>query len=45
MTDRNILWKIANSTNIRAKQRNNATITDADIKKMHYFQQAQATGQ
>ena len=45
MTDRNILWRIANSTNIRANQRNNATITDADIKKMHYFQQAQATGQ
>ena len=45
MTDRNVLWRIANSTNIRARQRNNATITDADIQKMHYFQQAQATGQ
>lgn len=45
MTDINVLWRIANSTNIRANQRNNATITDADIKKMHYFQQAQATGQ
>ena len=45
MTDRNILWAIANSTNIRANQRYNATITDADISRMHYFQQAQATGQ
>ena len=49
MTDRNILWRIANSTNLRARQQsnqqNNSTINDAELKRMHYFQQAQATGQ
>ena len=41
----NNLWKIANSSNIRARQQTDASISDSDINKMHYFRASQATGQ